>query len=267
MKMIFLGLVYVTSCFADLSLSYNTGKFIAIDKDYAEVDMFVPFSIDTCKSSFVDASVYRFNNDKWAFSLGTGLRTPSQMGVWGANVYYDYLRGERRNDFHRLGAGVEWLNGCWDVRVNGYLPVGGRTKRAYTCHFDQLGDGYRASQRKLEYAYTGIDAEVGVPFHPGDDFTLYGAAGPYYYSRTHHHHLFGGFGRLELDWKSLLSLQVRASYDNHYKTQIQGLIQISLPLDFFYIHCSCDESLFARVKRLGIILTDSCCDWSWNWND
>ena len=187
------------------------------------------------------------------------------------NVYYDYRRGDDKHNFHQLGLGAEWLNGCWDLRINSYLPWNKSQTSAY-CVFDDLGDGFFAKRHKFEYAYSGFDAEIGMPLWNCCDFSLYGAAGPYYYGRSHVHHFFGGTARLELDWRSILSLQVRVSYDKVYSTCVQGTIQVSLPLDFFNCDSCCDscgcQCLFCEpVQRNGIILIDDCCNWTWNWDD
>jgi hypothetical protein len=257
-------------------VGYATGKFISIDKDYAEIGAFAPVIIDDRWAPFVDARGYRFHDGKWAASAGLGLRRNlsecCECSALGVNLYYDYRRGLARTNFHRVGFGLEWLNSCWDARVNGYFPVWRRTQTASTCVFDQIGGGFFATRRKLDFAYTGFDAEVGAPLFNYCDINLYGAAGPYYFYRTHHHHFWGGYGRLELDWKTYLSLEGRVSYDHVHHTQAQGLVRLSVPLDFFYsscgrCECECDWLLIQPVRRIGILLTDHCCDWKWNWRD
>lgn len=256
-----------------LEFGYNTGKFISIDKDYSEASIFVPMSLSNCYTPFLELHSYRFNDGKWAASTGVGIRKNlTEFSVLGINVYYDYLRGESKHNFHQIGLGLEWLNDCWDIRINGYLPVSQKTHKSAFTIFDQFDDGFFATRRKIEYAYSGFDAEIGVPLLRYCNFNLYGAAGPYYFLNFHQNHFVGGYGRLELDWNSVLSLQIRMSYDKVYSTNIQGIIQFSLPLDFF-CSCSCSEncgchcSINQQVRRKGIILTDHCCNWTWNWDD
>lgn len=158
------------------------------------------------------------------------------------------------------------------MRINGYLPLSQKTQTSAFCKFDKFGDGFFATRRRIEFAYNGFDAEVGLPLLTYCDFNLYGAAGTYYYVRPHQNHFWGSCARLKLDWNSMLSFQVGISYDRVYSINTQGIIQISLPLDFF---CSaickenrkCHHFINKQVQRNGIILTDHCCDWTWNWND
>lgn len=254
-----------------IEFGYYTGKFISIDKDYGEAGLFAPLSLSNCYTPFLDIRGYRFNDGKWAASTGVGIRKNiSEFSVVGINAYYDYRRGESKHNFHQIGLGFDWLNNCWDFRFNCYLPVCRKTQTSSFCVFDKLGDGFFATRRKIEYAYSGFDAEIGAPLWSYCDFNLYGALGPYYYLRSHQNHFLGGHGRLELDWKSMISFQVRMSYDKVYSTNVQGIIQISIPLDSFcscWENCECKQLMSQRVHRNGIILTDHCCNWTWNWDD
>lgn len=277
----FLTIISTSQLFADCSqscnalfqesrvtLGYSTGKYISIDQDYSEIGLFAPLSISSCYNPFFDIHGYRFNDGKWAASTGFGIRRDlCECSALGINAYYDYRKGKcSGHDFHQLGFGFEWLNNCWDVRVNGYFPFL-RTQASHFHLFDQLGDGFFATCRSSEYAYSGFDAEFGMPLLSHCGLNLYAAAGPYYYSRSHQNHFFGGYGRLELDWRSILSLQIRMSHDNVYSTNVQGIIQISFPLDFCWDNWGCDRLVNQPVRRNGIILMDRCCNWTWNWDD
>lgn len=258
---------------AQIELGYSVGKYISIDKNYSTIGLFVPLTSPDCYSTFLDVYGYRFNDGKWAASAGVGIRQDvSEFSTIGINAYYDYRRGEAKHNFNQIGIGIEWLNGCWDFRANGYLPISKKTQTSSFCNFDQLGDGFFATRRRIEYAYSGFDAEIGFPLLNYCDFNLYGAAGPYYYQRSHFNRFFGGYGRLELNWKSFLTFQVRMSHDKVYSTKVQGMIQISFPLDYFFSNScrkeeECCQLIYPRVRRNGIILTDHCCDWTWNWDD
>lgn len=277
----FLTIISIYQVFADCSqkcteifqgtqieFGYNTGSFISIDQDYSEMRLFTPLSLSNSYTPFLDIHGYRFNNDKWAASAGFGIRRNlSELSALGINTYYDYRRGKSNHNFHQIGFGFEWLNNCFDIRINGYFPFLQKMQTSDFCVFDQLGDGFFATRRRVEYSYSGFDAEIGMPIIKYCDFNLYAAAGPYYYIRSHQNHFWGGHGSLELDWKSILSLQIRMSYDNVYSTNVQGIIQISFPLNFCWKNWGCHHLINQQVRRNGIILIDHCCDWTWNWDD
>lgn len=252
----------------EVEFSYNFGNYISIDENYFEIGLFAPLALSDSYTTFLDLNGYRFDDGKWASSTGLGIRKDlSERGALGINLYYEYRRGESKNDFHQIGFGGEWLNQCWDIRINGYLPVWRKTQTSQFCAFNHLRDGFFATRRRIEYAYSGFDAEIGGPLLDYCDFNLYGAIGPYYYAHSHQHHFWGGHGRLELDWKSILSLKIRISSDKVYSTNAQGIIQVSFPIDFCWENWKSHCLINQKARRNGVILTDHCCDWTWNWDD
>lgn len=259
----------IPCCGADLEVGYSTGKYISIDEDYAEVGLFAPFAISSGLLTFLDAKAYRFNNGKWAASAGVGFRNCcSKCNAFGLNVFYDYRRGDRENNFNQLGVGFEWLTSCWDFRANGYFCVGPQVQTSEVCTFDNLGGGFFASNRKKQFAYNGFDAELGFWFFESCDFSLYGAGGPYYYNSGNRKNFWGWYGRAELDWRSIVALQVVVSNDKFHDTCVQGIINVYLPFEACCpSSCCCEELLTQKIHRNGIILLDRCCDWVWNWID
>lgn len=72
--------------------------------------------------------------------------------------------------------------------VNGAAPpvtdVVGKKSSSKFCSFNQIGGGYFADRTDREYCYSGFDVEIGSSFFENDEFTLYAAAGPYYFERS-----------------------------------------------------------------------------------
>lgn len=262
-----------SSCLDDIrfEVGYATGKFIGIDKDYLELGVFAPFQA-TCDSYvFTDLRAYRFDESEWATSMGLGFRKGFCDMVLGGNVYWDYREGHCNTDFNRIGIGVEYLSDCFDVRINGYIPVSAQTGWCRKHYYNDYEGGYSATCRRKEFCVAaGFDAEIGTPFFCWCDLSLYGAVGPYYFDKKNEENYWGGMARLELNWKSLLSLEVRTSYDRHNHSHTQGRFLVSIPLDFFNF-CNCDDRccwdrLFTQpVERNGIIFLDHCCNYTWNW--
>jgi hypothetical protein len=102
------------------------------------------------------------------------------------------------------------------MRVNALLTLLSKnTGVVFFYDFDNLGNGFFSPPAvKLNMHIVVFDAEIGLPLLSYCDFSLYGAAGPYYYTLSHQENFWGGHGRLELNWKSILSLQIQISYDN-----------------------------------------------------
>jgi hypothetical protein len=256
---------------ARIEVGYAIGKWIGIRRNYAELGVFLPVAFSPNWVSFADARGYRFNHSRWGASAGIGVRiAPTNQRIYGGNIYYDYLESHSHKGFHRLGAGLEWLGDCWDLRLNGYFRLGAGVHDTKPHVFDNYIGNYIVICQAKEYSISeGFDAEVGIPLLSRCDLQFYAALGPYYYRGSHSHsdNFWGGHARLELSWKSFISIQVRTSYDRRNHSRTQGRLWISIPFDFF--KCS-DFSDFCNlltqpVQRNGIIFTDKCCHYHTNY--
>lgn len=256
-------------------IGYATGRYITLDQDYTEIGMFMPILNSDNHQFFFDVKGYRFDKGKWGESAGFGYRTRYfDKGVFGINLYYDGITVQRhrhwnKHSYNQVGLGLEWLSECYDLRTNIYLPYGVKLFKSHKCCFDDFSDGFFAKSRILDFAYGGIDAEAGATLFSRYDFELYAAAGPYYYQRAKARNFWGGLARLEFSWRDIISVQGIVTADKENHTNVQGIFRLSLPLSLTGLRaiCSCDGLLFQPVRRNGVILTDHCCDWDWNWDD
>lgn len=270
--LLFQGLYSFEADLAEIQvdIGYAFGRYINI-KDYASIGAYTCIDLKEPYSSFLDVRGFRFNNGKWAYSTGMGLRYQfTDENMIGVNGYYDYRRGKTRGNFHQLGLGVEWEGCLLEARLNGYFPISNRVHQG-NCDRCDLGDGYVITHRKCEYANTGFDAEIGINVYTDCDFNIYSAAGPYYYSRSHNNCFWGGFSRLEIDWHDFLSIELIYSYDQRHCSNVQGIVKFTIPLDFFcntglFSMCDSCEDVSKSPHRNGIIVTDHCDRWSWNWD-
>jgi len=247
-----------------LEAGYSTGKYIFIKDDYAELGLIAPIYLNNW-SPFIDILGYRFNNSRWGSSIGVGVRSnPNQANIFGLNIYHDYRQGHYHGNFQQLGLGLEWLNRHFDMRVNGYIPFGKKTSHSKLHSFNNYKGDYFATCRTSEYALTGFDIEMGHSLLSRNEFEIYGAVGSYYYHKSHQKNLWGGCARVNLNWNRLITLQARTSYDRDHHTEVQGQFIVRLPLDMIFSGYSCNE-WFEPVQRNGIISTDHCCKYTWNW--
>lgn len=247
---------------------YAAGKFIGIKDNYSEIGVFATPKNFQDIQPVVDLRTYRLDSGKWAASIGGGVRfwNYRMNSLIGTNLYYDYLEGHIC-PFHRLGAGVEWLGECLDARVNAYIPISGLSRSTPKCHFNNLGDGYFATFREREFAFLGVEAEIGKNLAGPYNFNLYGALGPYYYHNKHVRNIYGGYARLGLNWQQYIFLEGKMSYDNEYHSHFLGKILFSIPLERVFdclSECGCN-SCYRHIYRNGLIFTKRCCDWNWNW--
>ena len=247
-------------------IGYSTGQFIGIHQSYAETGLFVPIYLKDASLSLVDFRGYRFNNSKCGLSSGFSFRNKIKNGhIVGANLYYDFLQGRRNKIFNRLGLGLEWLGECLDFRFNGYIPLGLQKHLSKKYIYNYIGD-YSAICRENQFSISkGFDAEIGGRFWSYGNFTAYGAIGPYFYSSKNESSYFGGHARIEVHYNSIISFQIRSSYDSLNQSRIQGQIQISFPFGTKKLNNFCENLILQPIRRNGVIFTKDYCDYKWNW--
>lgn len=249
---------------------YTVGRFMGFDRNYGEAGVFIAPRTHVEWLPFVDLRGYLIDNGKRAFGVGLGLRSWDDCTnrAWGGNVFYNYQEA-KFSAFQRVGLGLESLGEDFDIRVNGYLVINGETKRGKLHTFHYPGDFIETCRIK-EWAYSGVDAELGGYLCCGSCFRWYAGAGPYYF-RTDCQHIFGGFFRLQLFWRDHLRLEGRVSEDSEFHTQYQGKILVSFPLYSLFTHDVTYEVgkcqiLSQPVWRNPMITTQKCCDKTNNWS-
>lgn len=276
------------------SARYNVGNGIGFHESYATASTFLPTQIncDEHLYAFLDARYHIFNDGRSAANVGFGGRMlcDSFNMVVGTNLYYDY-RKTRHYNYHQIGIGTEVLGPCLDFRINGYLPI--KTKsHAYDIHVSKICDntfkgftnngiliGGEISRisNKREYAFGGVDAELGAYLYQNPCFDIYAALGSYYY-RSKHKNVLGGSFRLCADVTKYTTLQVLALSDNVFHNNVGASVAINIPLWGWFdklqtrattaLPADCqvaccerwlDTRLVQAVHRNEIIVTKSRC--------
>jgi|GEM_PF-2213619 len=252
-----------------LNIGATLGQTVGVDAGYGNVGFFLaPSQCCFAGQPFVDLNAYWLDDhNRRAASGGLGYRwLDSNYRMWGANVYYDY-REAYHGGFNQWGLGLESLGPCWDVRLNGYLPLSG-TRKASHAHIYEAIDGLY-SVRQHEFSYGGVDLEIGKSLWDCDSFSFYGALGPYFYHKNHYDNFFGGQIRGVLSWREWLTFEVRGTYDERYNARLQGMINLFVPLDCFMCWNRCksksdciDWMLTQSTVRRPLIATDKGCCWT-----
>jgi hypothetical protein len=269
-------------------LNYTGGDGLGYRKGYGSAGVFITPTVfdDSRFVTFADVRGYLFTEGRGAANAGVGFRymLDSWNGVAGINLFYDHRNFEGYN-FNQIGVGVEFLSECFDIRINGYFPVGSYNYRKGRLF--EFGDDYRAARFKWYQAYRGVDGEIGVWFlkkQPCCGFGLYFAIGPYFYERdkqrketnSSDRYIRGGKARLIARVHDYVDVSVNGTYDNHFHGRVNGQITVTLPLFECLTGnlCSCrplpclDRQIATQpVGRNGIIVADSTdCSWLWNWS-
>lgn len=216
-------------------------------------------------SPFGDLRLHYFDDHHFASNLGMGFRFLSDCSSFavGANAYYDYRRSSQ-TDFNQLGLGLDFLSQRWNLRLNGYLPVGKKRKLLSHCHFNYSG-GY-FTDRKIDIgSLGGANLEIERLFFQSSPIDIYMALGGYYYHHglecKHHGNIFGIEYRLSINTHRPISLSLSVVHDPYFQTKVFGQLTWNFP-----VKCSEQEKmLFQPIQRYDMIVTDRKCRWNYNY--
>ncbi len=234
---------------------------------FGSFDLFLPMLGDTDRLLFLDARAsFGSEQEIEQGSLGLGYRFRHANGwVYGVNGYFDYLNSRYDNGFTQIGLGVEALSQDWELRANGYLPVGDVEAALVSANAALIEAGRLIFRAGEETALQGVDGEIGyrLPFLSPDDLTQIKLfAGGYWYTGEDIEDVPGVSARIEISRAGLpsfgngsrLTLVAGLTYDEQYDTQGVFLARLRVPLGDTSSEAPYDP-LYRRVERSDAIRT------------
>lgn len=247
-----------------LSVRHIGPKGIGYCDGYTTIEAFFIPSICECNYPFFDMRFHIFNESDYAGNVGVGYRFYDccfgRMCGW--NLYHD-ARKYCGHWFDQLGVGIELLNGCFDLRINGYIPLGKRKVLTKECHFTYPG-GFFMDEKKYTLEMNGLDIEVGRFLINTWCLNVYGAIGPYFLFDTCQEGVTGGEARVEINFKRYFYSEALLSHDRIFGTRFQMLFGIIIPFGLWCGDCGgCECPIFSVDRHEIIPLRNTCC-WDWN---
>jgi len=225
-------------------ISHTEGKGLGYSVGYTSLDLFLsPSSKQTCWVPFADLSGHVFNDGNYASNLGLGFRWLDDCHQsWGISGFYDTFQTSQRY-YHQVGLGIEALSDTWDVRINGYLPIGRKNTPIYAFVYEDLSPSGFLLNAKTQFAMKGVDAEFGYHFS-----NLYVGIGPYYYcgktSATENvfdarnKYALGGRLRVRSTFFNFFTLDAETTYDSRFNWTGQATLGVNIPFDFNFNQCA-----------------------------
>ena len=210
-----------------LSLRYTSPRGIGYNPGYTTLEGFFFKMYGDDWLPFLDLRGHVFDNGKFAANVGLGLRYMSRSRVWGINGYYDYRNTDRQH-YNQAALGFECLGDFWDVRLNGYLPVG-KTASPLRAKFECFSGHTMYLRLRRDAALKGVNLEGGLHVDRFKAAPLYFAGGPYYLTGKTAS-AWGGQLRAAVDLcDRYLRIEGNLSYDHFFKWIGQGQISINVP--------------------------------------
>ncbi|MEL6606162.1 MAG: right-handed parallel beta-helix repeat-containing protein, partial [Cyanobacteria bacterium J06614_10] len=221
--------------------SYNTSS--AGFDDIIGVNTFIPLSQDECEDVTFFEGRAMLSDGEPSFSLNVGHRDyDAEDNIINGGYLGVDSRATDSNTFYQLAAGYERIQDNWELRLNGYLPLGDQTNTLQSVVDDsavQTASGFEANQLVLsavgerqrilqqENALGGFDVEVGGQLDEWYGGELRGYAGAYLLSGED-----SGLGvqaRILADFESSFNAGLSVQHDGIFGTSVGFSIGASLP--------------------------------------
>lgn len=219
-----------------MNASHIEARGIGYDEGYTSLEGFFTGGTDKF-IPFFDMRAHVFNDGKWASNIGLGSRYiihPARY-MLGTNFYYDY-RHTKFFHYNQIGLGLEAFLSRWELRANGYLPIGKKFRISREVEGSFIGFSghnivlHENCTQKLETAMRGFNAEIGAHlFEPTASYDLFVGAGPYYFNASRGRTTWGGKVRMKAEIARHLYVEASYSYDHVFRSRLQGTVTFSFP--------------------------------------
>jgi len=179
--------------------------------------------------------------DGWTGSLGAGYRQIytlfNYQSILGGYIFTDYSKTTTEHNVTDLSFGVESLGFVWDVRINGYFPIGETQWKTedWADNFDDYSyivpKGHSIYDAKFvfyEETGAGADAEIGRNLLIIHNMLLKGFVDGYYYHMPHNNEMLGAGLKFTLYPTSYLEVSLNDTYDNYNHNVIMAGFRVSI---------------------------------------
>lgn len=242
-------------------IGFNSGQGIANTGSYETLGLYYsPLPECGSFSPYFEVNGHYLNCGEWATNTGLGVQFAPCMGstLYRGVAYYDY-REFSRYEYHQVALSLERIGPCFDIRLNGYLPVGDKGHRYYNCQFDFVNifcDHYAFN------SFKGVDLSFSRSLSISESLGIYTTIGTYYFQSPHYNatdvrsgfdktHMWGGKLAVECEVINGLILGVQGFYDTEFRGSVLAEINWYFPLAKVY--CSEKEIYSYPVRRVEIM--------------
>jgi hypothetical protein len=236
-----------------------------------QLDLLAPIFVRDNKNLFLYGQGRLANKEEdsedntWVGSFGLGYRqmfgdkqaqTFFSPFILGGYLFADYNNSPIGNNFWTISPGLEAMGNKWDMRINGYFPVGS-VKWNDTKYASQMGNyGYtyftgheqydHLFQNTEQAADYGFDAEIGYQIFEVWHTPIKVFLNGYHFSADENINGIGG--KITWDPWHYLTLSLNDSYDNAQKNTFTVGLRIKLSVARNYLDQPANDSqLQARL--------------------
>jgi hypothetical protein len=239
-----------------LSVDANAGGSATV----GQADLLLSLKGDERRNLYLDPQAAYGTDEQWYADLGLGYRwIQNDAAILGGYVFASRSQVANQSSFWIANPGVEAMGSRWDARINGYIPVGGRSDDLGIVQFNQSSrfvfSGH--TERRVTTYLTGdetqqigdgVDAKVGYQVFRNVPLKAY--LGAYFFNISNADNVRGGAAGVEYWFDQHVKAFVNYTYDNlQYNTVVGGLAVSFGGVDEARADPSLSERLTDPVER------------------
>ena len=198
-------------------------------------------------------------------NIGAGLRRYDELRdrIFGVNAYWDYDNGNRRS-YNQFGVGIESLGRWVDFRANAVF-VAGTDRNILSTSFQNPLIGVGPSGLTVdrvdfqESAFSGMNAEIGVPTPLLGRYGFETHVGGYYYQADDNEDVTGVSIRNEMQISDDIRAGINVTNDDVFDTQVFATLSITIPdgrAQRWFRPQKVREKMTSRVERRNRVVTN-----------
>jgi hypothetical protein len=216
-----------------LSVDANAGGSATLGK----ADLLLSIKGDEQRNLYLDPQAAYGSDGQWYADLGLGYRwIQNDAAILGGYVYASRTQAAKQSSFWIANPGVEALGSRWDARINGYIPINGRSDEVGRFEFIQSRQFvFSGHAKQLVTTYTrgnetqqigdGVDAKVAYQLFP--HVPLKGYLGGYFFDIPNSDNVRGGAAGLEYWMDRNVKIFANYTYDNLQHGTVVGGLAVS----------------------------------------
>jgi hypothetical protein len=216
-----------------LSVDANAGGSATLGK----ADLLLSIKGDEQRNIYLDPQAAYGSDGQWYADLGLGYRwIQNDAAILGGYVYASRTQAAKQSSFWIANPGLEALGSRWDARINGYIPINGRSDEVgrfefiqsrqfvFSGHAKQLLTTYIRGNETQQIG-DGVDAKVAYQLFP--HVPLKGYLGGYFFDIPNSDNVRGGAAGLEYWMDRNVKIFANYTYDNLQHGTVVGGLAVS----------------------------------------
>jgi hypothetical protein len=216
-----------------LSVDANAGGSATV----GQADLLLSLKGDERRNLYLDPQAAYGTDEQWYADLGLGYRwIQNDAAILGGYVFASRSQVANQSSFWIANPGVEAMGSRWDARINGYIPVGGRSDDLGIVQFNRSSRFvFSGHTRRLVTSYLmgdetqqigdGVDAKVGYQVFRNVPLKAY--LGGYFFNIPNADNVRGGAAGVEYWFDQHVKTFINYTYDNLQHSTVVGGLAVS----------------------------------------